>query len=133
MENHVIQWNAPRENANGIKMTEIGTLPVAFKGLEFFFVDKRADKNATFMVRKPGSQETITVVLSKPVNDMYRAGDVSKLQLLSLPVYYGEDLVNKSGEKYNGYILGKPAGNWNNFDDVAGKAVAYTADELAGF
>jgi hypothetical protein len=138
MNNHVVKWNAPRVNADNSSVIDLGTLPTAFKDHEFFFQDKRLNKRATYFIKNPANtNETISVVLSEPVNDLYRAGKLTKLQLLSLPVFFCEKLKNKEGVTYDGYVLGKPGASWSNFSKVADKAQSvadvFTADDIMGY
>ena len=69
------------------KATNLGKLVDVFKGYDFRFQDKNVGKKATFVFYdKEDNSKTLTVVLSKKLDAMYRAGQIVKLQLIGCDV-----------------------------------------------
>lgn len=83
------------ENTNSdYKAENLGPLVTVFKGYDFKFQDKNVGKKATFtFFDKDG--KTLNVVLSTKLDNMYRAGQISKLQLIGCDVIM-MDLINQT-------------------------------------
>ena len=67
------------------KAVNLGPLVTVFKGYQFKFQDKNIGKKATFTFFDTEGK-TLNVVLSKRLDDMYRAGQINKLQLIGCDV-----------------------------------------------
>lgn len=62
-----------------------GPLVSLFKGYQFRFQDKNTGKKATFTFFD-AENKTLNVVLSTKLDNMYRAGQITKLQLIGCDV-----------------------------------------------
>jgi hypothetical protein len=76
------------ESTNGdYKAVNLGKLVDVFNGYDFRFQDSNVGKKATFVFYdKEDATKTLTVVLSKKLDDMYRTGKIVKLQLIGCDV-----------------------------------------------
>lgn len=74
------------ENTNAdYQVNNLGPLVTVFKGYQFRFQDKNVGKKATFTFFD-ADNKTLNVVLSTKLDAMYRAGQISKLQLIGCDV-----------------------------------------------
>jgi len=67
------------------KAVNLGALVTVFKGYQFKFQDKNVGKKATFTFFDADGK-SLNVVLSTKLDAMYRAGQITKLQLIGCDV-----------------------------------------------
>lgn len=116
---------------NDYKATNLGPLVTLFKGFKFKFQDKNAGKKATFTFFD-ADNKTLNVVLSSKLDAMYRAGQITKLQLIGCDVIE-MDLTNpETGETIAQGVLRLQA-PVSGLMTMEGLTAETYVDALAGF
>jgi len=82
MNAELIIW---KDAVNNNSMQELGKACEVFKGCKTLFVTKNTDKRAVVMF-KNDKEQVCTVVTTATVNKLFRAGKLTKAQLVTLPI-----------------------------------------------
>ena len=122
------------ENPTGnYNAKQLGTLKTVFAGLSFRFQDKNPYKKPCFIFFNPANEaETLLVVLSTKLAQLYRAGGITKKQLPSLMVTE-MDLFNPTTNELvaKGVLrLQMPTSGVMKMDDIVAEDYV---DAIAGF
>jgi len=110
MSKELIIWD---EAITSTDLKEVGVAFKAFEGCKHLVVAK-PDKRAVVMFMN-AEGKVRTVITTSKVNELYRAGKISKVQLLSLIVLRNDNFKTKDGVKADApvFMLSLPATGWS--------------------
>lgn len=112
-----IVWQDPIQSDSNV--TFLGTADKLFDDCEHLFIEKNVDKRFTLMFKHPTTGKTVSVVASDLVNKLYRTGQMSKAEALSLDVLQGKDMLDgRTNTMRQTFWLSLPATGWTKVADV---------------
>ena len=112
-----IVWQDPIQSDSNV--TFLGTADKLFDDCEHLFIEKNVDKRFTLMFKHPTTGKTVSVVASDMVNKLYRTGQMSKAEALSLDVLQGKDMLDsRTNTMRQTFWLSLPALGWTKVADV---------------